>query len=103
MKDFKTNQVREGYFLLEEFKCGKVDHFLSSHLFRTARINEDNDKIYHRKEKLSPEQISLLFTSLRSYIPPPIIAKIDELDKVSNDGSLRELCVLFVKVRHGEE
>ena len=69
-------------------------------VLKTTKLRADTKTVYFRKEKVSVEQVSYLYRTLRSYIPAPIIAKIDEMEDVSNDGVLRELCVLFVKLNN---
>ena len=66
----------------------------------TTKIKADSKSVYHRKTKLTTENVTYLYKTLRSYIPAPIIAKVDEMEDVSNDGVLRELCTLFVKLNN---
>ena len=47
---------------------------------------------------LAPSVISKLHSSLRSYIPAPIVSAVDEGENLAGDGVLRELCVLFIKL-----
>ena len=35
-----------------------------------------------------------------SYIPNPIVTAVDEGESLENDGVLRELCVLFIKLNN---
>lgn len=92
--------VEKGFSLISGFKSDRVYKDMMESVLKTTKLRADTKTVYFRKEKVSVGQVSYLYRTLRSYIPAPIIAKIDEMEDVSNDGVLRELCVLFVKLNN---
>ncbi len=49
---------------------------------------------------LHNDDVEKLHRALRSYIPAPIVTAVDEGESLENDGVLRELCVLFIKLNN---
>ncbi|GMH61164.1 hypothetical protein TL16_g03198 [Triparma laevis f. inornata] len=91
-----------------KWQFSKVESFLSGYVQKRVNnviqsISDSNSKantLFFDSLNLNEEGIEKLHYSLRSYIPAPIVNAINEGEALTDDGVLRELCVLFVKLNN---
>lgn len=103
LKNFETKPKMDkiGFVSIENFSSEYVEGVIANK--KSTDVTDAGSKtneITFRGNKLTEVDINKLYSSLRSFIPAPIVIAIDEGERVDDDGVLREVCVLFVKLNN---